>query len=64
MFSVRVLRRRTWRAVKEQRVLLTTKYTSVSLSLKQGIQLPAWGSLNCRSSQVRLSKLNFYTKSK
>jgi hypothetical protein len=50
-------------AVKEQRVFLTTKYTSVSFT-KQGMQLPVNGSLNCMSSQARLSKLNFCTKSK
>jgi hypothetical protein len=51
-------------SVKEHRDFFTTKYTSVSLSLKQGTLKLAWGSLNCRSSQVRLSKLNFWTKSK
>jgi hypothetical protein len=54
-------RGRTWRVVNEQRVLFTTKYTSVSLSLKQG---GFTRDLNCNSSQVMLSKLQFCTKSK
>jgi hypothetical protein len=49
--------------VKFKRVAFIPKYTSVSLTVKQGIAVSAKGSLNCMGFQIRVSKLNLCTKS-